>query len=210
MALHPFNDKQLGILDVAEKLFAEKGFDGTSVRDIAKTANINVAMISYYFGSKEKLLEGIVLYRSANLKLQMESITNQTVSPMEKLENLIEFFVHLVHKNKCIYQIINTEFNSQKREIDLELFNSTKKNNYLILERVIKEGQEAGVFKKNINIPMLVPTILGTYFYFSNNHVFYSELIGLKNELEIENYIHNDLLLHIKQVIKSLVTHETV
>ena len=49
-----FNEKQLEILQVAEQLFAEEGFDGTSVRDIAKKANVNIAMISYYFGSKEK------------------------------------------------------------------------------------------------------------------------------------------------------------
>lgn len=48
-----FNDKQIEILLVAEKLFSEHGFDGTSIRDIAKEANINIAMISYYFGSKK-------------------------------------------------------------------------------------------------------------------------------------------------------------
>ncbi len=54
------NDKQKEIVQVAEKLFAEYGFDGTSVRLIAKEAGINIAMISYYFGSKEKLLEHMV------------------------------------------------------------------------------------------------------------------------------------------------------
>ena len=43
----------------AEKLFAEKGFAATSTRDIAKNAGVNVSMISYYFGSKEKLFEEI-------------------------------------------------------------------------------------------------------------------------------------------------------
>jgi AcrR family transcriptional regulator len=37
-----------------EELIAKKGYEGTSVRDICSKANINVAMISYYFGSKEK------------------------------------------------------------------------------------------------------------------------------------------------------------
>ena len=44
-----FNDKQIEIIDIAEQLFALQGYDGTSVRDIASKANINVAMISYYF-----------------------------------------------------------------------------------------------------------------------------------------------------------------
>ena len=51
-----FTDKQIHILDVAEELIAKKGFEGTSVRDISTKAQINVAMISYYFGSKEKMI----------------------------------------------------------------------------------------------------------------------------------------------------------
>ena len=51
------------ILFTAEKLFAEKGFYATSTRDIAKSAGVNVSMISYYFGSKEKLFEEIFKVR---------------------------------------------------------------------------------------------------------------------------------------------------
>ena len=63
-----FNDKQIQILEVAETLFAEKGFDGTSIRDISKEAKINIAMVSYYFGSKERLLEALILHKTAGLK----------------------------------------------------------------------------------------------------------------------------------------------
>ena len=63
-----FNEKQIHILQVAEKLFAEHGFDGTSIRMISKEAGINVAMVSYYFGSKESLLEKLIIYRTSDLK----------------------------------------------------------------------------------------------------------------------------------------------
>ncbi len=43
------------ILSVANQLFAEKGFDGTSIRDIASVAEVNVAAINYHFENKEKL-----------------------------------------------------------------------------------------------------------------------------------------------------------
>jgi AcrR family transcriptional regulator len=43
------------LLDVAEQLFCEHGFAGTSVRDIAAAAKCNLASVSYYFGGKEKL-----------------------------------------------------------------------------------------------------------------------------------------------------------
>ena len=44
-------------LEAAEELIAEKGFEETTVRNICQKANINVAMISYYFGSKEKMMK---------------------------------------------------------------------------------------------------------------------------------------------------------
>jgi len=43
------------LIDVAEGLFCEKGFDGTSVRDITSRAKCNVAAVNYHFGGKEKL-----------------------------------------------------------------------------------------------------------------------------------------------------------
>ena len=48
------SDKRDYILDVAERLFAEQGFEAISIREISKAADINIAMVSYYFGSKEK------------------------------------------------------------------------------------------------------------------------------------------------------------
>lgn len=203
-----FNDKQIAILEIAEKRFAENGFDGTSIRDISKMANINVAMISYYFGSKEKLLEGIILYRASNLKLQMENIFNQDVDPLEKIDNLVELYLALIHKNKCIYQIMNSEFPKQKRELDANLFNNAKKKNFETLVKIIEEGQAKNVFKKNINTALIPPTIIGTYLHFYNNKNYFKELLSLENETQFESYIHNELTIHIKQIIKSLISNE--
>ena len=43
------------LLDAAEQLFCEHGFEGTSVRDIAASADCNIAAVNYYFGGKDKL-----------------------------------------------------------------------------------------------------------------------------------------------------------
>ena len=47
------------LLDAAEELFCERGFEGTSIRDIAASAECNVASVNYYFGGKEKLYEEV-------------------------------------------------------------------------------------------------------------------------------------------------------
>lgn len=48
------------ILEAATSLFAQKGFDGTSIREICKKANVNLCMISYYWGGKQELYNGII------------------------------------------------------------------------------------------------------------------------------------------------------
>lgn len=55
------------ILDAAEKLFAERGFHGVSVRDITGAAGVDVALANYHFGSKQGVLEGVFMRRSAEL-----------------------------------------------------------------------------------------------------------------------------------------------
>lgn len=54
-------DTKEKILEVARVLFADKGFDGTSVRDIAKAAEVNVASVNYHFDSKENLFHEILM-----------------------------------------------------------------------------------------------------------------------------------------------------
>jgi AcrR family transcriptional regulator len=203
-----FNDKQIEILQVAEKLFSEHGFDGTSVRDIAKEANINIAMISYYFGSKEKLLEALIVNRISGLQLQIENLYKEDLSPFEKIDKLIELYITRINKNCGMYQIIHFEITSKKRDINYEAFNEVKRYNLGILKNIIEEGQSQGLFTKNINVALIPPTIMGTYFHFQMNKPFYADLFNLKTIEDFDHYIVNDLTKHIQKTIKALLVYE--
>ena len=48
------------IIEAATTLFARKGFEGTSIREICKEAKVNICMISYYWGGKQELYQGII------------------------------------------------------------------------------------------------------------------------------------------------------
>ncbi len=52
-------DTKTEILNAAERLFAEKGYDGTAIREITRAANVNVAAIHYHYGTKEEVLRGV-------------------------------------------------------------------------------------------------------------------------------------------------------
>lgn len=51
------------ILNAAESLFAEKGYDGASLRQITKTATVNLAAVNYHFGDKESLYREVITRR---------------------------------------------------------------------------------------------------------------------------------------------------
>ena len=58
-------DTKQKILDTAERLFGEKGYDATSLRQVIAAAGVNLAAVHYHFGSKEELLDALVLRRVA-------------------------------------------------------------------------------------------------------------------------------------------------
>ena len=203
-----FNDKQIHILQVAETLFAEHGFDGTSIRTISKEAKINIAMVSYYFGSKEKLLERLIFFRTNDLKLQLENVFKTELSPIEKIENFISLYIDKVDSNRNLYQILHFEVSSQKRAMDLKAFTAIKKGNLETLTKIIEEGQEQNSFKKNIVVPLITPTLLGTYFHFHTNKPFFKEILNLETEEAYNKYIKTELTTHIQQTIKSLLLNE--
>ena len=203
-----FNQKQIEILQVAEQLFAEKGFDGTSIREISKIAKINIAMVSYYFGSKEKLLESLILFRTSDLKLKLENLFDEKVSPLQKIEKFIAFYIEKVNSNKNMYQILNFENSTKKRVLDSAVFTAIKKGNLQTLKNIIKEGQDALVFKKNVNVELITPTILGTYFYFNMNKPFFGEIFNLETENDFNDYVKFHLTKHIQQTVKALLIYE--
>ncbi|RZJ69727.1 MAG: TetR/AcrR family transcriptional regulator [Flavobacterium sp.] len=202
------NEKQMQILLVAEKLFAEKGFDGTSIRDIAKEAHINVAMVSYYFGSKEKMLESLILSRTSDMELQLTTLLKLQVDPWEKMERLIDLYITRVNKNRCIYKIIHSEVLNSQRNLSIQQFNEVKLRNLNLIRQIVEEGQKTGQFKQDIPVHLLPTTVLGTYFHFTNTRIFYEEMLHLKTDRDFDNYVKNNLIPYIKQVIKALLKNE--
>ncbi len=78
------------LLDAAERLFCEKGFDGTSVRDLTTAAGCNVAAVNYYFGGKENLyVQMFRRHMEAIVDMQMGNIDAICARPDAILEDLL-------------------------------------------------------------------------------------------------------------------------
>ncbi|MDT8335959.1 MAG: TetR family transcriptional regulator, partial [Desulfurivibrionaceae bacterium] len=69
-------DTRVKILDVAEELFAEKGYQGTSMRAITSRAEVNLAAVNYHFGSKQGLVTEVIERRLVPLnRLREQNLT---------------------------------------------------------------------------------------------------------------------------------------
>src|SRR5262245_39449945 len=85
------------IIDAAGEIFAEKGFDATTVRDICQKAGANIAAVNYYFGDKQRLYIDAVLraHRWRMDKFQLPEWTADT-PPERKLADFVLTFIRRV------------------------------------------------------------------------------------------------------------------
>nr|WP_100012134.1 forespore capture DNA-binding protein RefZ [Lentibacillus sediminis] len=89
------NPSRQKVIDAASSLFFQKGFSGTSVRDIADKASVNVSLISYYFKSKQGLLEyAVTQYYEAYLQTIEETLEqDESLPALEKIKDLISSII---------------------------------------------------------------------------------------------------------------------
>lgn len=206
-----FNDKQLQIIETAEKLFADRGFKGTSVRDIAEEAGINLAMISYYFGSKVKLMEAIFEVRIGSVQMRIESLLkDDSITPLQKINMLVDEHVERVAQKECFYKIMITEQLINKNPTVLHATRQLKIRNAELVGQIIKDGQKKGVFKKKIDVVLMLNTLVGTVWQTMMNRDYYREFNDLQSlsDQEFNTLIKRKLSIHIKKLFKDILTNE--
>ena len=198
-------------MEAAEQLFAENGFNGTSVRDICEHAGVNLAMISYYFGSKEKLLEALFAYRGEQSKLKLESlIQREELTAMEKMQQLIDHYIDKVVKGHAFHRILAREQILTHTGKIATLILEMKKQNQALIALIIKEGKKKGEFKRSVDVPMLMGTLIGTTNHLLTTRHYYRELDNKQdmNEKDFDLFLQKKISLHMKTIFKSLLTDD--
>ncbi len=206
-----YNEKQLAIMDTAEELFAQNGFSGTSVRDIAQEAGVNVAMISYYFGSKEKLMEMLFEQKSNKLTLMVENlIQDESVKYLQKVYVLIDDYVERFVSQQAFHKIMIREQVTENGTGLASQILALKKRNLASIKKLIVGGQKSGEFKKNIDIVMMMATLVGTMSQLITSQCYYREVSNIQdmNGEEFNTLIRKKLSTHLKHLFKVVLTNE--
>ena len=99
------------ILKVSEDLFSRKGFDGTSVNEIVKTAEVNKALVYYYFENKEGLLNSLIERLMDEIAELMNNRIDQfnALTDVESYKETFKVFLEFILSKKKIIRIAMQE-----------------------------------------------------------------------------------------------------
>jgi AcrR family transcriptional regulator len=198
-------DKREIILDSAIKLFSTKGFEGTSVREIAKEAEVNVAMINYYFLSKEKLFESVVEYKASFLKgVFNELINKNTLSPIEKIDIIIDHIIERKFCNREFYHLLHRELSLEHRPQLRDAISDILLKNMIPVKAIIQNGINEGVFR-SVDIELTLTTVIGTIHYLLTSDTMCRKLLGKKKDFNPFNNkkLKERLSVHTKQLMRA-------
>jgi AcrR family transcriptional regulator len=112
---HSTEDK---IKAAARKVFTKKGFAATRTRDIAEEAGINLALLNYYFRSKEKLFEIVMGENMAQFILGMKGVLyNEKKTLIEKVEDIVDNYIELLKAHPDLPLFILSEIRANPERL---------------------------------------------------------------------------------------------
>jgi len=197
------SDKKEHIINTAIDLFATKGFEGTSIRDIAAAADVNIAMINYYFGSKEKLFEELVQKKANTTRGFLDGIAkDNSLTSMEKIDRIIDSYVERIFTTRKFHRVIHQELITNQREALIRIITDSLIPNVIVIKSILDQGISNNEFK-TVDVQLTIATLIGTINQVSLSKTFCLKLLDIGSD-----YVPYDdpkfkkrLSDHIKQVM---------
>ena len=170
------------IIDAARKLFTQKGFAATKTRDIAEEAGINLALLNYYFRSKQNLFQIIIEDKFDQLFGAINPIlSNSEISLEEKIETLVTNYTNMLLGNDDLPLFVLSEIKTNEF-----LIKRVRQNAEILSNPVIeKQLKERGFTTTGFNFIMNVMSL--TLFPFMSKPLFVTS--GLIKEEEFVHFI---------------------
>lgn len=193
-------DKKEHILDVAEQLFAEQGFEAVSVREISKAAAINIAMVSYYFGSKEKLYEEVINRKLISFDTFRSKIERLPTSK-EKLFIMVDVFVDKFFERRQFQNIIFREMAMNQRTVMANKIATQLHQNFSFISDIIHKGIKYKEFKK-VDVELTVLSIIGIVRMYITSGTMACKILQLDTEnVAFDQKQKNRLRKHLRELL---------
>lgn len=198
-------DEKLGtkskIIAIAEELFAELGFDATSTRLIAKKADVNIAMLNYYFGGKEGLYMAIIESHITANRVRLQNINNGNTSSFEKLDLFIDGYVDNMKRNLAVQKLMYIEMSLKLRSKLNEQIVELLSKNLVEVKKIIDDGVNNGSFAK-VDSDMLIASMFGTKIYLINASPMASLLFN--GDPNSQDLLTEEMIIRLKTHLKRM------
>lgn len=143
-------DKRRRIIDAAVEVFAEKGFFGAKVSEVAKRADVADGTIYLYFKSKDDLLISLFEEKMDEIIARLTEILAPLDDPEAKMRRYIAAHLELTSEQPHLMQVLTVELRQSARFIKEYRPQGFKR--YLeIIGAILEEGQAKGVFRSDLD-----------------------------------------------------------
>lgn len=158
-------DCRENIITAAIPLFAAKGLNGVSVRELAGAAAVNLSMISYYFGGKEGLYDAVLTNQFAILE-KLEEIEQLEIGTLQKFELYVRATVTRYRKNPYLLRFYTSELTNPTACFETIIKPAIKKVVRMLLD-TFSDGLASNKFRDGLNPADTVLALAGMInFYF--------------------------------------------
>jgi TetR/AcrR family transcriptional regulator, fatty acid metabolism regulator protein len=155
----PDSDKRILILDAATRVFAERGFFGAQVADIARRAGIAAGTVYLYFRSKDELLLSVFDRTMQDAIREGRAALDTIDHPADRLRQIARLHLERLGRDRDLAVVFQVELRQSTKF--MARLSTTQLRDYLGLIRdTIAEGQTRGVFRPHI------PATLGAKIFF--------------------------------------------
>lgn len=143
------NDKYFSIIRAATKIFAKKGFYQAKISEIAREAGVADGTIYIYFQNKDDILICLFEEQMKDVLDNMVDQVSRLEDPAKKLERFALAHLKLIEQNKDMAEIIQVEVRQSGKF--MKEYKNEKFIQYLdLIADIIRQGQEKGVFRKDV------------------------------------------------------------
>jgi TetR/AcrR family transcriptional regulator, fatty acid metabolism regulator protein len=141
-------DKRTRILDAAIRVFAEHGYHGARVGDIAEDAGVAHGLLYHYFASKDEVLRTIFVENWGELIGRFRAVAASEEPADEKLEGIAKILLRTWRNDSALVTVMVREVaRSHQLQGQVEDVGEA----FVIVQRVIEEGQRSGVFRADLD-----------------------------------------------------------
>lgn len=154
------SEKYQRIVYAAIKVFSQKGFFHAKVSDVAKAADVADGTIYLYFKNKDDLLVSIFEHSIDYFMAEVTTALKMVTDPGDKLRTFIQMHLLAVKKDPNLSQVLQIEARSSSKF--MKEYKPEKFFEYLrLIENIIIEGQNKGVFNRKIHASVMNRSIFG-------------------------------------------------